>query len=446
MSRSVPQQLVEYLTTLISPPDFPAMYIEDLTQLNWTDVATWADNSVAGILAGGQPSEEQSKELLRVLKPGAHLLLIAPDEEPTGHTGACRIEDAGFEIRDAILWIDTPEGFHYVAKAARNEREEGCCDLEGKTGAEATDREEDTAGLDSPRAGAGRTAPKIKNFHPCLHPDALVMTTLGYRPISEIEMGTEVYAADGRFHVVEDVSHHPYTSPALFEITIGGTGNCATVASDNHPFLILRDAVVGWLPACEIKAGDFTLTPLLNDPTVTKIAAGIADFWSHFFQVSVGASDPSKPVQEYEGVFYIPKYVKSVTPVPYTGEVWNLTVEGSPTFQTAVGMSHNTVKPVELMARLMNDIPKDQGPVLDCFMGSGSTGVACIQTGHDFIGIEREAEYLEIADTRIRHANEVGSRNKGRYFERAELVSDFTPPPPPKRRGLDFINGDDEDE
>ena len=55
------------------------------------------------------------------------------------------------------------------------------------------------------------------------------------------------------------------------------------------------------------------------------------------------------------------------------------------------------------MEALLNTVPKDNGPVIDPFMGSGSTGVAALHTGHDFIGIEREEEYLRIADARIRH-------------------------------------------
>jgi len=41
--------------------------------------------------------------------------------------------------------------------------------------------------------------------------------------------------------------------------------------------------------------------------------------------------------------------------------------------------------------------------VLDPFMGSGTTGIACVLEGRDFIGIEREAEYVEIAEKRIEH-------------------------------------------
>ena len=44
------------------------------------------------------------------------------------------------------------------------------------------------------------------------------------------------------------------------------------------------------------------------------------------------------------------------------------------------------------------------GIVLDPFMGSGTTGIACVNEGRDFIGIEKEPEYFEIAQKRIEHA------------------------------------------
>ena len=66
---------------------------------------------------------------------------------------------------------------------------------------------------------------------------------------------------------------------------------------------------------------------------------------------------------------------------------------------------HPTVKPYAVMESLLQDVPKDVGPVVDPFMGSGTTGIACVQTGHDFIGIEREEEYLTIAEARVRHWN-----------------------------------------
>jgi DNA modification methylase len=62
----------------------------------------------------------------------------------------------------------------YVPKASRAEREEGCEGLPLRTGAEAVDREEGSAGLDNPRAGAGRTAMGVRNYHPTVKPIALM--------------------------------------------------------------------------------------------------------------------------------------------------------------------------------------------------------------------------------------------------------------------------------
>ena len=62
---------------------------------------------------------------------------------------------------------------------------------------------------------------------------------------------------------------------------------------------------------------------------------------------------------------------------------------------------HPTVKPTDLMRYLCRLVTPPNGIVLDPFMGSGSTGKACALEGFRFIGIEREAEYIEIAERRI---------------------------------------------
>ena len=63
--------------------------------------------------------------------------------------------------------------------------------------------------------------------------------------------------------------------------------------------------------------------------------------------------------------------------------------------------NHPTVKPTDLMRYLCRLVTPPGGIVLDPFMGSGSTGKAAIAEGFRFIGIEREAEYVEIARARI---------------------------------------------
>jgi len=67
---------------------------------------------------------------------------------------------------------------------------------------------------------------------------------------------------------------------------------------------------------------------------------------------------------------------------------------------------HSTVKPTDLMRYLCRLVTPPGGVVLDPFMGSGSTGRGAVLEGFRFIGIERDPEYLAIAEARIRAAQE----------------------------------------
>ena len=64
------------------------------------------------------------------------------------------------------------------------------------------------------------------------------------------------------------------------------------------------------------------------------------------------------------------------------------------------GKEHPTQKPLPLMLWCLSFLPKAQ-TILDPFMGSGTTGVACMNLGRSFIGIEREVKYFDIACRRI---------------------------------------------
>ena len=65
------------------------------------------------------------------------------------------------------------------------------------------------------------------------------------------------------------------------------------------------------------------------------------------------------------------------------------------------GKVHPTQKPVSLMEWVLLKFTKKGDTILDPFMGSGSTGVACVRTGRNFIGIEKDPEYFAIAEKRI---------------------------------------------
>ena len=62
---------------------------------------------------------------------------------------------------------------------------------------------------------------------------------------------------------------------------------------------------------------------------------------------------------------------------------------------------HPTIKPEKLMEWLIKLLTKEGDTVLDCFMGSGTTGVAAKRLGRDFIGIEKSSEYCAAAKKRI---------------------------------------------
>jgi site-specific DNA-methyltransferase (adenine-specific) len=66
-----------------------------------------------------------------------------------------------------------------------------------------------------------------------------------------------------------------------------------------------------------------------------------------------------------------------------------------------VGNNHPTVKPIELMKYLIKLITPPGGIVLDPFNGSGSTGCAAVELGHEYIGCELDPVYVDITNKRI---------------------------------------------
>ncbi len=62
---------------------------------------------------------------------------------------------------------------------------------------------------------------------------------------------------------------------------------------------------------------------------------------------------------------------------------------------------HPTQKPVALLERLIKSYSRAGGTVLDCFMGSGSTGIACLNTNRRFVGMELDDKYFQTASKRI---------------------------------------------
>ena len=79
---------------------------------------------------------------------------------------------------------------------------------------------------------------------------------------------------------------------------------------------------------------------------------------------------------------------------------------------------HPAEKPVGFLERLVRVSCPENGTVIDPFMGSGSTGIACVNTGKDFIGIEKDGRYFAVAESRIKeHLGEGGLFDGNWYAE-----------------------------
>jgi site-specific DNA-methyltransferase (adenine-specific) len=89
-------------------------------------------------------------------------------------------------------------------------------------------------------------------------------------------------------------------------------------------------------------------------------------------------------IPDYQKYFYCPKVSRAERHT--NGEAEN---------------NHPTVKPVELMKYLVKLVTPKDGTVLDPFNGSGSTGMACVELGYNYVGCELDPNYVEIANNRI---------------------------------------------
>lgn len=110
------------------------------------------------------------------------------------------------------------------------------------------------------------------------------------------------------------------------------------------------------------------------------------------------ASSNSAPVKYNDGAerTYSEKYPKNLIQVSNANQV---------------GKVHPTQKPVALMEYLIRTYTNEGETVLDFTMGSGTTGVACVNTGRRFIGIERDPDYFAIAKRRIFGAQAANDNN-----------------------------------
>ena len=142
---------------------------------------------------------------------------------------------------------------------------------------------------------------------------------------------------------------------------------------------------LGHEPDCDEQGGDCVpgcVVPLIDRIAAQERTPGTPPFSRLFY-----AAKASR-VEREKGLEHLPRLQ---TPI-FSG-----------TLRAPRANGHPTVKPISLMRFLVRLVVPPGGLVLDPFAGSGSTGIAAVLEGRQFVGIEREIEYVDIARARIAH-------------------------------------------
>lgn len=405
-----------------------------------TEMRTLAENSVDAIVTDPPyglsfmgkkwdydvPSVDVWREAIRGLKPGGHLLSFGGTR--TYHRMVVNIEDAGFEVRDQIMWIygsgfpkshDVSKG---IDKAAGAEREVIGRDMIAYRANAIKNNTNDTHNAGFKPAGSGLvTAPATpeatqwSGWGTALKP-ANEPIVLARKPLSESTVAKNVLRwGAGAINV--EASR---IGSELIEKGRAGRGPHSSVALNPGLKAIGLGTAQGRWPANVLF--DEGAAEMLDEQSGQTKSAKPAHRMSPvgFGEGNVfgSGSVSDRPNGEFgdsggaSRFFYVAKTSKRER---------NAGLEGMPEkdFSGGDGVNHPkadayqarrsgvnfhpTVKPIKLMEYLCRLICPPGGVILDPFMGSGSTGCAAKRLGFEFIGIEREAEYLEIARRRIEH-------------------------------------------
>jgi len=379
----------------------------------------------------GVPGVAFWREALRVAKPGA--MLLAMGGTRTFHRLVVAIEDAGWEVRDSIAWLygsGFPKSYDIskgIDKKAGAERKIIRTRTDGNKGGGAKTYDDDAYVWDKPFADTAPSTPAAKIWHgwgTALKP-AMELICVAMKPIdgtyvnNALTWGVAGFWIDGgRVEGEGGGTHcnnrdangkclgHPDRTGTAFGLTYhAGEGN------GNQ----------GRFPANVIHDGSDEVTGLFP---MTKSGAMNGVYQNTIMANKAGTRD-GKPVhlrqEASEGsaarFFYCAKASRSERNAGLEGmeEKVGGGMQGTADQTLLTGSGnirnnkmqnhHPTVKPLALM-RYLARITKTPtgGVVLDPFMGSGTTGIAAVLEGRDFIGIELNAEYLEIAERRIAEA------------------------------------------
>jgi site-specific DNA-methyltransferase (adenine-specific) len=341
---------------------------------------------------------EWSMECYRVLKPGGYMLAFGGSR--MYHRLASGVENAGFEIRDQMMWVygsGFPKSMNIgiqVDKKLGNQRET----VGEKVRGDVEKAKENGAGYLADPANRNNTKQFGYGTHTitkgnsdwegwgtALKP-AHEPIVMGRKPISEktvaenvLEWGTGGINVDGcRIGTDEE----------LGRFQIDGNGPLSPKHGFNNNNMSNGDKFIEGNPNGRFPANiifDEEAGKLLDEQTGVLSNAGSPKKTDSSKTSIFGAGLPGKIYSDIGGAsrfFYCPKTSKS---------------------DRSEGNNHPTVKPTDLMAYLIRLVTPKGGIVLDPFMGSGSTGKAAVREGMNFIGIERETEYFEIAKSRIEY-------------------------------------------
>jgi len=382
------------------------------------------------------PSQEIFEECLRVLKPGGHLLSFAGSR--TYHRMAVRVEDAGFEIRDQIMWI-YGSGFpksHNIGKAVDklqgNEREVIGTKIHSQKGVKAAEerttigagafgepREADITKGNSQWEGWGTALkpahePIVMARKP-LSEKSIVDNVLewgtGGININESRIGTEQITINGQgndnlFHgnfsgkIDNPIREGRFPANIIFDEEAGkildeqsGISKSTGGRSGNKEG-VGQNGIYG-----QYKGEVRDENPGLGD------TGGASRF---FYCPKTSKKDRNEGLDDFEDKYYAAgnqaKAELKRGNVEFNSNKGKGRDERHNHNQVGVSKNnHPTVKPTDLMLYLIRLITPKGGTTLDPFMGSGSTGKAAVRGGFDFVGIEREKEYMEIAEARIQY-------------------------------------------
>jgi site-specific DNA-methyltransferase (adenine-specific) len=369
-------------------------------------------------------SVELWQEVMRVLKPGGHLLAFSGSR--TYHRMAVAIEDAGFEIRDQIMWIygsgfpkshDISKGIDKQAGAEREVVKTGFA-YGISVGQEAQGyRPADYVSKQLSNEAITTEAKQWQGWGTALKPahEPIVVARkplIGTVAANVLTYGTGGLNIDGSRVGNEIVSTH-HAPKGTFA---GGEPNRGSDTStyQNHtgrwPANVIhdgRDEVVALFPdskggAFPAKRGQAINTSFASGQETEGGFRAMGDSGSaarFFYCAKASKRDRNEgldglPSQRRAGLQGADNDKDNLDPV---SERWRTQPSAN---------HHPTVKPTDLMRYLCRLVTPPGGIVLDPFMGSGSTGKAAMYEGFEFVGIELTDEYLPIAKARIEFAIE----------------------------------------